>query len=68
MFQTTSIWIRCFGFSGFGIYFDPICFGFRASDFGFTPLRFVSVRGAAFDIRIADFVKEALMKPARRRR
>ncbi len=46
--------IPCFGFSEFGIYLAAVCFGFGASDFGFTHV-FVSVRGAAFDIRISDF-------------
>ena len=59
-FQTNSIRIRCFGFSEFEIYLAPVCFGprgfFRASDFGFEFDGFVSVRGAAFDIRISDFV------------
>jgi len=35
MFQTNLIPIPRFGFSGFGIYFGPVCFGFGASDFGF---------------------------------
>ena len=38
-FQTNSIRIRCFGFSKFEIYLAS----------------FVSIRGAAFDIRISDF-------------
>jgi DNA-directed RNA polymerase subunit RPC12/RpoP len=36
--------------------FGLVCFGFRYSDFGFTLVGFVSVRGASFDIRISDFV------------
>jgi len=35
MFQTTPIRIPSFGFSLFWIYFAPLCFEFRASDFGF---------------------------------
>jgi hypothetical protein len=35
MFQTNSIRIYRFGFSGFGIYLAAVCFGFGASDFGF---------------------------------
>jgi hypothetical protein len=37
MFQTMLIRILSFGFSGFGIYFAPLCFEFRASDFAFFP-------------------------------
>jgi hypothetical protein len=28
--------IDCFGFSDFEFIFAPVCFGFRASDFGFS--------------------------------
>jgi hypothetical protein len=39
--------------------FGPVCFGprgrFRASDFGFTLVGFVSVRGDSFVLRISDF-------------
>jgi hypothetical protein len=46
-------------FPGLGFILAPVCFGprgrFRDLDFGFSPAGFVSVRGAAFDIRISDF-------------
>jgi len=38
MFQTMLIRVLSFGFSGFGIYFDPVCFEFCASDFGFVSM------------------------------
>jgi hypothetical protein len=47
---------RRFEFSEFGINLAAVCFGFGASDFGFSFSQFVSVRGASFDIRIADFL------------
>jgi hypothetical protein len=47
--------IHCFGFSDFEFILASVCFGFRASDFGFTLVEFVSVRGAALEIRISDF-------------
>jgi len=36
MFQTNSNLVRDFGFSEFDIYFASVCFGFRASNFGFA--------------------------------
>jgi aerobic carbon-monoxide dehydrogenase medium subunit len=60
MFQTMVIRIRGFGFSGFGIYFGPVCFGFRYSDFEFTFVGFVSVRGAAFALWISDFHERSM--------
>ena len=54
--------IHCFGFSDFEFILASVCFGprgcFRASNFGFTHVAFVSVRGAALDIRISDFVSK----------
>ena len=44
-----------FGFSDFEISLAWVCFGFGASDLGFSILGFVSIRGASFDIRISDF-------------
>ena len=42
-------------FPDLGFILAPFCFGFGASDFGFEFDGFVSVRGAAFEIRISDF-------------
>jgi hypothetical protein len=42
-------------FPGLEFILAPVCFGFRYSNFGFTLAGFVSVRGAAFELRIADF-------------
>jgi iron(III) transport system substrate-binding protein len=47
MFQTGQIRIPRFGFSELGMYLTFVCFGFRASDFGFSYSGFVSVRGAS---------------------
>jgi hypothetical protein len=49
--------IHCFGFSDFEFILVPVCFGFLGSDFGFTHVGFVSVRGASFDIRISDLFR-----------
>jgi hypothetical protein len=48
-----------FGFFDFEISLASVCFGFGASDFGFTIVEFVSIRGAAFDIRISGFASLA---------
>jgi hypothetical protein len=42
-------------FPGLEFILASVCFEFRASDFGFTHVGFVSVRGAAFVLRISDF-------------
>jgi len=41
--------IHCFGFSDFEFVLAPVCFGFRASTFGFTFAEFVS----DFDLLVA---------------
>jgi hypothetical protein len=45
--------IPCFGLSDFEFILAPVCFGFHASNFGFTLAEFVS----DFDIRISDFIQ-----------
>jgi hypothetical protein len=55
-FKQTQIGFEVLDFPGLGFILAPVCFGFRNLDFGFSLAEFVSVRGAAFDIRISDFV------------
>jgi len=50
----SSFW----NFLGFLAYLAAVCFGFRASNFGFTLLGLVS----DFDIRILDFVSLASLR------
>jgi len=38
MSQAILIRIPCFGFAAFEIHLAAICFGFRASNFGFSPI------------------------------
>jgi hypothetical protein len=54
--------IHCFGFSDFEFILAAVCFEFRYSNFGFTVVRFVSVRGASFDIRISDLFRGMLAR------
>ena len=57
-----------FEISDFEISLAWVCFGFRASDFGFSILEFVSVRVASFEIRISNFVFMVRQLPASRKR
>jgi hypothetical protein len=53
-----TVRIHCFGFSDFEFILALVCFGFRASNFGFTLVEFVS----DLDIPISDFSPSALAR------